>query len=130
MAVHVANMPGASGVASGSLSEILVAERGSNFSLGQRQLLCLARALLRFACTFFVITRMLSTLIGDRKSKILILDEATASVDAETDALIQETVRRELKDVTVLTIAHRLHTVAFYDKVRATLANCEWRDAD
>jgi ABC-type multidrug transport system fused ATPase/permease subunit len=76
----------------------LVAESGTNLSAGERQLICVARAILK-------------------KSHILLIDEATANVDHVTDRMIQEVMADKFRDRTILTIAHRLNTVANSDRI-------------
>jgi len=75
-----------------------VADDGSNFSAGERQLVALCRALVK-------------------NSKVIILDEATSSVDVETDSTVQKAIQEEFKDQSLLCVAHRLQTVCFYDRI-------------
>ncbi|OPJ70632.1 ATP-binding cassette sub-family C member 9 isoform A [Patagioenas fasciata monilis] len=78
--------------------DAMVTEGGENFSVGQRQLFCLARAFVR-------------------KSSILIMDEATASIDMATENILQKVVMTAFADRTVVTIAHRVHTILTADLV-------------
>ncbi len=75
-----------------------IAESGNNLSVGQCQLICIARAILK-------------------KSKILLIDEATANIDKKTDDLIQAVINDKFQDRTVITIAHRLNTLAKSDRI-------------
>ena len=76
----------------------MVKENGDNLSAGERQLICFARAMIR-------------------KSKIIIMDEATSSIDYDTEQLIQKAILNTLKDSTVITIAHRIKTILNYDRI-------------
>ena len=78
--------------------KFMIKENGANLSAGERQLICIARAMIR-------------------KSKIIVMDEATSSIDYETEKLIQKAILTTLKDSTVITIAHRIKTILDYDRI-------------
>ena len=75
-----------------------ISEGGSNLSVGEKQLICITRAILR-------------------KSKIIVMDEATASIDYKTEEMIQKAISELLNDSTFITIAHRIKTIINYDKI-------------
>ncbi|KAI7873886.1 P-loop containing nucleoside triphosphate hydrolase protein, partial [Lichtheimia hyalospora FSU 10163] len=95
---HLIDQQGDHGEEKNITLDSVVLENGNNWSQGQRQLIALARALVK-------------------KSTLIILDEATSSVDFDTDRKIQDTIRAELTHSTLLCIAHRIRTVADYDRI-------------
>ena len=89
---------------------MIITENGGNISIGERQLICITRAILR-------------------KSKIIIMDEATASIDVNTENIIQKAINNLLNDSTILTIAHRIKTVINSDRI-LVLDNGELKEFD
>ena len=75
-----------------------IENNGNNISIGEKQLICIARALIK-------------------KSKIILMDEATANIDYKTETFLQNSINQQLKDCTVITIAHRIKTIINYDKI-------------
>ncbi|KAJ8606600.1 hypothetical protein MRB53_040829 [Persea americana] len=102
--VHLIDSPTSSGLVQGENINVFhnletpISEGGNNLSQGQRQLLCLARALLRLP-------------------RVIFMDESTASIDNETDYHVQRTIRKNFQNSTILTIAHRLRSICDYDKI-------------